>query len=116
AKVAPAPTGQSGRRDDESKIGVDTAAGWAAYLNGGSLFLKRFPYDPHGQYLDGGANVEDYSSAEFRELENLGPLITLAPGQETALTEDWWLWRGVTIPADEPAALAALDDYLRQSK
>jgi uncharacterized protein DUF4380 len=116
SKVKPAPAGQSGRRDDESKIGVDTTAGWAAYLVGGTLFLKRFPHDPHGQYIDGGATVEVYSSAEFLELENLGPLTTIAPGQETTIAEDWWLRTGVTVPTDEAAALSALEDYVSQTR
>ena len=47
-KVKPAPPGQSGRRDDESKIGVDSGQGWAAYLLDGTLFLKRFPHDATG--------------------------------------------------------------------
>jgi hypothetical protein len=111
SKITPAPHAQSGRRDDESKIGVDTTQGWAAYLLGDTLFFKRFPYDPQGRYVDGGATVEVYSSAEFLELENLGPLTTIAPGQRIVLHEDWWLFPGVTIPADEPAALAALDQY-----
>ena len=44
SKVRPAPPRQSGRRDDESKIGVDSAQGWAAYLLDRTLFLKRFPH------------------------------------------------------------------------
>jgi hypothetical protein len=111
-KVSPAPPGHSGRRDDESKIGVDTTQGWAAYLLNGTLFLKRFPHDRQGTYIDGGATVEVYSSAEFLELESLGPLTTIQPGQEIVLSEDWWLFKDVTIPAPEAAALRALGEYV----
>jgi hypothetical protein len=115
AKVSPAPAAQSGRRDDESKIGVDSAQGWAAYLLDGTLFLKRFPHDPNGQYPDGGATIEAYSNHEFIELENLGPLTTIAPGEEIILPEDWWLFTGVSVPAVEADALATLQRYVDQA-
>jgi hypothetical protein len=92
SKVRPPPPGQTGRRDDESKIGVDSAQGWAAYLNGGTLYMKRFPHDPAGQYPDGGATIEIYSSAEFIEVEQLSPLTTINPGEEIVFPEDWWVF------------------------
>ena len=111
-QVKPAPPGQSGRRDDESKIGVDSAQGWAAYLLDGTLFLKRFPHDGKAQYPDGGATIEVYSSHEFLELENLGPLTTIAPGEEIVLPEDWWLFGGVGVSNREAEALATLQNYV----
>jgi len=114
-RVTPPPKGQPGRRDDESKIGVDSAQGWAAYLLDGTLFLKRFPHDPKGQYPDGGATVEVYSSHEFLELEDLGPLTTVGPGEEIVLPEDWWLFPGVQIPLAETEALAAIQKYVDQT-
>lgn len=116
SRVKAAPADQTGRRDDESKIGVDSARGWQAYLRGGTLFLKRFPHDPNGQYPDGGATMEVYSSAEFLELEHLGPLTTIPPGGEIPFEEHWWLFTGVEIPAGEEQALSALQKYLQLSK
>jgi hypothetical protein len=92
--------GSTGRRGDESKIGVDSAQGWAAYQLGGTLYLKRFAHDPAGQYPDGGATIEIYSSAEFLEVENLSPLTTIPPGGELVYPEDWWVFTGVA-PTDE---------------
>ena len=112
AQVKAAPPGQSGRHDDESKIGVDSAQGWVAYLLDGTLFLKRFPHDPKGNYPDGGATIEVYSSHEFLELENLGPLTTIAPGQEIVLPEDWWLFPAASVPKDEPGALQVLNEFV----
>jgi hypothetical protein len=116
SRVAAPPAGQSGRRDDESKIGVDSAQGWAAYLLGKTLFLKRFAHDARGNYPDGGSTIEVYSSHEFLELEHLGPLTTIAPGQEIVLPEDWWVLAGVTIPTGEEAALAALRPHLERTE
>ncbi len=112
AKVKPAPPGQSGRHDDESKIGVDSAQGWAAYLLDGTLLLKRFPHDTKGSYPDGGATIEVYSSNEFLELENLGPLTMIAPGEEIVLPEDWWLFTGASVPRDASGALQVLADFV----
>jgi hypothetical protein len=96
SRVAPPPAaGATGRRGDESKIGVDSAQGWAAYRLGDTLYLKRFPHDPRGQYPDGGATIEVYSSAEFLEVENLSPLTTIPPGGELVYPEEWWVFTGV---------------------
>jgi uncharacterized protein DUF4380 len=116
ARVPPAPAGQSGRRDDESKIGVDTAQGWSAYLTSGTLFVKRFPHDPRGSYPDGGATVEVYSSHEFLELEHLGPLTTIAPGQEIVFPEEWWLFPGAEIATDEAGAATDLAAFVARTR
>jgi len=116
AKVRPAPPGQSGRRDDESKIGVDSAQGWAAYLTDGTLYLKRFPHETIASYPDGGATIEVYSSAEFLELEQLSPLTTIPPGGEIVFPEDWWVFSDVTVPADERQALATLETYVGRAR
>ncbi|HSD11477.1 MAG TPA: DUF4380 domain-containing protein [Candidatus Binatia bacterium] len=111
-RVLPAPAGQSTRRDDESKIGVDSAQGWAAYLNEGTLFLQRFPHQPGGVYPDGGATIEVYSSHEFLELEHLGPLTTIAPGEEIILPAEWWIFANARVADGEAEALADLRVYL----
>lgn len=114
--VKPASPGQAGRRDDESKIGVDSAQGWAAYLLEGTLFLKRFAHDAAGHYPDGGATIEVYSSHEFLELEDLGPLTTITPGGEIVLQEDWWLFNGASVPPAEAEAIAVLNGYLKRTE
>jgi hypothetical protein len=115
ARVPPPPGAASGRRDDESKIGADSAQGWAAYLLGDTLYVKRFEHDPAGRYPDGGATIEVYSSHEFLEVENLGPLTTIAPGEEIVLKEDWWLFSGVNTRRGEKEALEDLQGYVRRA-
>lgn len=107
ARVAPPAPGATGRRDDESKIGVDSAQGWAAYRLGRTVYLKRFPHDAAGRYPDGGATIEIYSSAEFLEVENLGPLTTIPPGGELVYPEEWWVFTDVDDSDD--ALLAAVE-------
>jgi hypothetical protein len=115
-KVKSPPATQSQRRDDESKIGVDSAQGWASYVQGGTMFVKRFPHESQSSYPDAGSTIEVYSSVEFLELENLGPLTTIAPGEEIVMPEEWWLFTGVDIPEDETAALTALRPYLIRTR
>lgn len=112
-KVPAAAPGATGRRDDESKIGVDSAQGWSAYLLDGTLYVKRFAHATDGQYPDGGATIEVYSSAEFLELEQLGPLTTIKPGEEIVFPEDWWAFTGVSVQVEERAALEALQRYVK---
>lgn len=102
------------RTADESKIGVDTSAGWAAYHLDGTLFVSDADVDP-GPRADGGATVEVYSSREFIEIEHLGTLTALAPGDEATLREGWWLVDDVAVPpfdAGEDAVLAALSPHV----
>jgi hypothetical protein len=115
ARVREPPAGQAGRRDDESKIGVDSAQGWAAYLLEGTLFLKRFSHDAAGTYPDGGSTIEVYSSHEFLELEHLGPLTTVAPGEEIVFAEDWWLFGDVAVPEQSADVLPVLQGFLKRA-
>ena len=114
AKVPVPPAGQTGRGDDESKIGVDSAQGWAGYLLESTLFLKRFPH-PAGEYPDGGATIEVYSNHEFLELEHLGPLTTIAPGEEIVFPEDWWVFTGASVPAAETDSVTTLQQYVARA-
>jgi hypothetical protein len=102
------------RRADESKIGVDSVAGWAAYLIGDTLFVTRAVVEA-GPRPDGGATLEAYSSREFIELEHLGVLATLSPGDAAVLREQWWVLAGVTLPAPgapDGEVRAALEAHL----
>jgi len=114
-RVKAAPDGRPGRRDDESKVGVDSAQGWTAYLLDGTLFMKRFAHDANGQYPDHGATIEVYSSHEFLELEHLGPLTTIAPGEEIVFPEDWWLFTGVSVPVEESEALSIVHRFVERA-
>ncbi len=78
------------------KLGLQVAAGWAAYALDDQLFVKRFDFDPHARYPDRGVNFETFTNAEILELESLGPLNVLAPGAAVQHRETW---RMVDLPA-----------------
>jgi hypothetical protein len=76
------------------KLGFDTKTDWFAYAEPNDLlFLKRYPVDPDGEYADvEGMTISLYMpDNRLCELEPIGPIATLAQGQEASFTEDWWL-------------------------
>lgn len=78
-----------------TKIGLSNGLGWTGYLNGGTLFVKRFPYHEGQPYPDGGCNYETFTNQEFLEMESLGPLVRLAPGAKVEHSEHWELHKDV---------------------
>jgi hypothetical protein len=59
----------------------------------GYLFVKRFQWLAGVQYPDGGCNFETFSNEDMLEVESLGPIVTLGPGQTTSHEERWSLHR-----------------------
>jgi len=84
-----------------TKLGFGHRLGWTGYLNGGTLFVKRFDYKEGANYPDGGCNYETFTKEEFLEMESLGPVVTLKPGQTTELIENWNLVKDVEDFTDE---------------
>jgi hypothetical protein len=73
------------------KVGYFNDAGWVAYVRGDAAFVRRFEPATGKSHPDLGCNVETYSGPRYLELEVLGPLVTLAPGDSTVLVERWEL-------------------------
>lgn len=74
------------------KFGLAHRQKWVAYLTGDSLFIKTFNFEPGGNYPDGGCNFETFTDTDMMEVESLGPLITLQPGESTTHYENWYLF------------------------
>jgi hypothetical protein len=80
------------------KLGSWNAKTWGAYLLHGELFVKRYDAAaPPAAYPDFGCSYETFTNADILELETLGPLTRLAPGESVNHTERWSLHRGVHI-------------------
>lgn len=79
----------------EQMLGIYNPSGWAAYLRNGHLFVKRAAVETGKTYPDFGCNFETYTEPGFLELETLGPLRTLKPGEPAEHTEHWWLFKDV---------------------
>ena len=81
---------------EPQKIGMLNKRGWAAYLRGETLFVKRAPYVEGATYPDYNCNFETYTAGAFIEVESLGPVARLEPGDSAEHTEAWSLLGGVT--------------------
>lgn len=77
------------------KIGSQNTYGWAAYQLGDEVFIKKFGYNPSLTYPDMNCNFETYTDQSILEIETLGPMVQLEPGQTTDHFEEWSLHKGV---------------------
>ncbi|MBX9599790.1 MAG: hypothetical protein K2X35_02260 [Bryobacteraceae bacterium] len=70
---------------------------WGAYLLADHLFIKRSTGVSGATYPDMGCSFEVFTNQHMLELETLGPLVTLAPGESVTHEERWSLHRGVAL-------------------
>ncbi len=96
---------QDPKNANPMKIGLFSQDTWGAYRINGELFLKRYAADPTKTYPDFGASYETFTNAEMLELETLGPLTKLQPGQTVEHVETWSLHRNVEILRYDDATL-----------
>jgi len=82
-------------RFQEQMGGIYNPAGWGAYFRRGSLFVKRAAVIAGARYPDFGCNFEVFTNPDFIELETLGPLCELRPGEVVEHEEHWWLFADV---------------------
>ena len=82
-----------------TKLGLAHKEKWVGYLNNDALFVKTFDYTEGALYPDFGCNFETFTNSEMLEIESLGRLQRLEPGQSVEHTERWYLVGGVVQPA-----------------
>jgi len=92
---------QDPSRREPQKLGVGNERGWAAYARSGHLFLKLVKYVEGATYPDFGSNMEIWTNSEILEVETLGPMSTLKPGQSVEHVENWFLFKNVEVTDDE---------------
>lgn len=85
------------------KLEMDVdAAGWIAYATTSNLlFIKKYKVFQDRRYGDvTAANASVwYNGRQMTEIEPIGPLETILPGQWVSFVEDWYLV-GFSFPAD----------------
>lgn len=98
---------------DPEKIGLFNPATRGAYLLNGELFVKKFAASPDEEYPDMGSSFEVFTNDRFLELETLGPVRTLRPGESMDHVETWSLHRRVSVDSWDDAGIdSALGPYL----
>jgi hypothetical protein len=91
------------------KIGTSMRRGWVAHYRDGLLLAKYAEHDENRVYADMGASGQVYSHGEFTELETLGPLTDLDPGDAAEHREDWALYFVDEVEAERLIASGELD-------
>ena len=89
------------------KIGMDSTAGWMAYISrAGTMLTKHFAVHPERVYgeMAGLTCCVFYYRDRLVELEPIGPLENLGPGEEACFVEHWNL-----LPMPFPAEGMDLD-------
>lgn len=72
-----------------AKWGYLNQHGWVSYHWQGISFTKRFKPQPQQPHADLGCNVEVFIKDKYLELETLGPLVHLEPGETVTYQETW---------------------------
>lgn len=91
------------------KIGSYNPFGWAAYMLEKALFIKRFAVGDFRMLPDMGSNAEAYVRDAYLELETLGELVWLNPGESVAFEETWEVRTG-----DYPLNLDGARNIMKQ--
>ena len=97
-----------------TKLGLSHRERWVGYVLPTTLYVKTFDYEDGALYPDLGCNFETFSKGDFIELETLGPLRELKPGEAVGHTETWHLFGGITPPdfGDESALERWISPFL----
>jgi len=98
---------------EKGKVGLASEQGWLAWLGADATFVIQGPARiPQAAYPDEGCNVEVFTCADYLELETLGPMVTLHPGQELAHEQRWLI-----IPRGfAPEAWRTIDELSEASR
>ena len=83
------------------KVGFANPVGWLAYWLEGVLFVKYVGYELQASYPDYGCSSECYTNSQFLELETLGPLQVIQPGDSIQHVETWRLFDVPARPESE---------------
>jgi hypothetical protein len=77
------------------KLGFTNTDGWMAYARKGHLLVKFIASMESKHYPDMGVNTELFTNDAILELENLGPMENIDPGESAELVEHWLLVKGI---------------------
>ncbi len=86
---------QDPNNHEAQKLGLFNPNTWVAYLLNGEVFVKRYSPDASKTYPDFGCSFETFTNNEFLEIETLGPMTKVQPGQSVTHVERWSLHRNV---------------------
>jgi len=108
---------QTANAGQPTKLGLAHKQKWIGYLTRDSLFIKTIEYQEGATYPDYGCNFETFTNQDMLEIESLGPLKKLAPGESVSHTERWHLFGEIPEPhsLQEPELAAWLAPFLKEA-
>lgn len=80
-----------------TKLGHFNAKTWAAYLLGSDLFVKKYRATAGLRYPDMGCSYQTFTRDDMLEMETLGPITRVAPGEWLEHSEEWSLHGGISV-------------------
>lgn len=108
---------QDANNSEAQKLGMFNPHTWGAYVLNGEAFIKQITANPQANYPDFGCSFETFTNNEFLEMETLGPLKKVVPGETVELAEHWSLHRNVRLASlTDDAIDAALLPLLETTK
>ena len=95
------------------KVGTNSDVGWVGYTWRGQAMQSRVAHVEGAEYPEGGATVTFYTCGQrmdegFSEVEHVGPLTDVAPGETLWLEQAIALTGGVTSAGGVDASLTAV--------
>ncbi len=93
------------------KLGLAQDRPWAAYFHHGDMFVKKYQVVQTEQYPDFGCTYETYTNGKILEMETLGHLKKVNPGEANSHRETWFLFRDVSVPANDLEMDQIADKY-----
>lgn len=83
------------------KLGFNNEEGWAAYVNDGNMFVKKYQHITDAVYVDCNSSYETFCCDYTTEMETLSPFKKVKPGSFIEHTEVWQLHKDVKTPQNE---------------
>jgi hypothetical protein len=104
---------QDSEESSPQKAGFSNMNGWMAYARNGHLLVKFISPMEKRHYPDMGVNTELFTNDAILELENLGPVEHLAPGESAELIERWLLVKGISDIKTEEDVIEQVLPYIQ---
>jgi hypothetical protein len=96
---------------EQLKLGFPNPRGWLAYWCSGVLFVKRAAFYSTASYFDFGSSSEVYCDHRFIELETLGSVTLLEPGETVSHKEIWEIYPINHFPTNFNDLIRKIEDH-----
>ncbi|MAT41764.1 MAG: hypothetical protein CL609_05440 [Anaerolineaceae bacterium] len=96
------------------KFGMAANIDWIGYANHNALFVKKTSFKEGAEYPDRGTPYQIFLNHRILEVESMGPLTVLEPGQTVIHTETWALLENVEFPINDTVIKEDLQPRIEQ--